>query len=129
MDKVADPSNGNVGWVSNETLKQQQVPMIKAVTQTLNLPNAPNVTGYKLMQFGSSTPLDQKQIDEMMKNWQTQQTNLQHMLGQLLQQNATTLNNLAKEVQQQNIQLPMILPVIVMPNTNVMTQPTTEIKK
>lgn len=112
--KVADPGNGNVGWVSNEALKQQRIPMVKTITQNVNSPNG---SGYKIMQFGSSQPFDQKQMDDMIKNWQAQQGNVQRMFSQMLEQSAANLNTLAKQMQQQNIQLPMIIPLVVVPDS------------
>lgn len=111
--KIADPSNGNVGWVSNATLQQYRMPQVKTITQSTTTPNG---SGYKVMQFGGTMPFDQKQLDELMKNWQAQQGNMQRVFGQMLEQSAVNLEALAKEMQKQNFQFPMIVPLVVMPN-------------
>lgn len=115
--KIADPSNGNVGWVSNDTLKQQGIPYTKIITQSLN---GPNQTGSKTVEYMGPVPVNEQQMSEAMKKWQTQRNQIQSRFNQILQQNIKALDALSKEIQDPDFQFPMVIPVlqpvVVMPN-------------
>jgi hypothetical protein len=116
--KVADPSNGNVGWVQNEILKKQGLPTVKTTMQSVRSSDG---SGYKLMEsFSGGKPIDQKQMDELLQKWQVKREQMQKVFNQVLQENAKTLGALAKELQDPNLQIPLLLPVlqpvVIIPN-------------
>lgn len=123
--KVADPSNGNVGWVSNDTLKQAQLPQLKILTSTGK--NANDNSSYRVVQYSSgSSTVDDQQLARMMRAWQEQQVMLQRTLGQLIEQSAAGLNAVAAQLREQPVQMPLVVPMVVMPAAS---ESTAEVKK
>jgi len=99
--KIADPTNGNVGWVSNETLKKHRLPIIKTLVQSIN---SANEASYRTMQYLSSDI----QTEEMIKKWEAQRQGLQVLFNQMLEQNAKTFDLLTQELQDSGFHFPSL---------------------
>lgn len=101
--KVADPSNGNVGWVNRKTLSDEGYPTFQVKTFGKETKNG-NMQGYQIIQYSSGAqPLDQKQMDAMIKSFQIQESDMQKQMHQ------------AFEAWSQPILVPVLQPIILMP--------------
>lgn len=98
--KVADPNNGNVGWISDEVFKQQNIPYIKIYTQKMGNPNS---SSYQIIQYsGNTLPAEMNpQINQFLKNWQVQQQTMQQVFSQLLNQGMSNLNAMVQYLNEQ----------------------------
>lgn len=90
--KVADPSNGNVGWVNSKTLSDEGYPAFQVKTFSKETKNG-NEQGYQIIQYSSAQPFDQKQMNAMLENFQAQEI----------------------ETWAQPILIPMLQPIVLVP--------------
>ena len=128
--KVADPSNGNVGWVSNETLSQPNLPIIRTFSQTIIRPGSQN---NPMLPANALPSIDEQQVQEFLRNWQVQQKNMGQALNQLFNQSIVNFNTLLRTFNEQEAQFansPLLQPVQVTPATKATeTQPAAAEKK
>lgn len=93
--KIGDPSNGNVGWINNSQLKSAAPFKIFIHRQE----DKPSSNGnYQIIEF-SGNPFNQQQIDNFLKQMQSQQVNFQKLMNQFMEQNADTFKEMAKQLQ------------------------------
>lgn len=112
--KVADPANGQVGWINNETLPPQNRVYVKTITQSANTPNK---NSSQVVQYTGSEQLDEKQMGQLMQNLQNRQAELQLVFDQILNQSVVNFNALLRQLNQQTSR-PWVLPgqtVIITP--------------
>jgi hypothetical protein len=93
--KIGDPSNGNVGWINNTQLESARALKIFIRTQETK-PNSN--ANYQVIEF-SGNPFDQTQIDNFLKQMQSQQANFQKLMNQFIEQNADSFKEMAKQLQ------------------------------
>ncbi len=98
--KVADPKNGNVGWVKQADLKSAGFTVTQQIVDTGN-----GTHGYQVTGFGGVQTMSPEQTQAMLKRLndaqQAAQKAWQDMIGSF-----TKLN------------LPVVVPVVVMPEKN-----------
>lgn len=98
--KVADPRNGNVGWINKKDLKGKSVNF--TLSQTV-LPNDKNQTGYQIVQFSNQTPFAQpvtpEQSHAMIQKFQAQQAEMEKSMQMTMN---TLLSNMNGFIKQQN---------------------------
>jgi hypothetical protein len=92
--KIADPSNGNVGWVNNETLKQQGMIFTKTITKSVSTPNETNT---QVINYSGHQVVDEKQVQELMNNWQKTQENLSKTFNQMMNQSIEDINRFLQQ--------------------------------
>ncbi|HVV67636.1 MAG TPA: SH3 domain-containing protein [Gammaproteobacteria bacterium] len=112
--KVADPTNGQVGWINNETLPAQNRVYVKTITQSTNTPNK---NSSQVIQYSGNEQLDEKQLGQLMQNLQNRQAELQQVFDQLFNQSVVNFNALLRQLNQQTSR-PWVLPgqtVIISP--------------
>ena len=98
--KVADPRNGNVGWIKSADLKQTGF-TYKVVT------SGDGTHGYQIIQYGNTKPYTAEQVSTIMKSMQKRQQMLQKDM-QLMMQDMFAMHHSWMD-------FPMIVPVIVVP--------------
>lgn len=83
--KIANPANGDVGWVKDETLKTQGISYIKNVIKQSNGPNQTLQT--QSVQIGSFPTENQNEYDmnEIMKKWRVNQFEFQKSMSDFQQ--------------------------------------------
>lgn len=92
--KIADPSNGNVGWVNNETLTQQGMVFTKTITKSVS---APNEKGTQVINYSGNQAFDEKQVQELMDNWQKTQENFSKTFNQMMNQGIEDINRFLQQ--------------------------------
>lgn len=116
--KVGDTKTGQVGWVNNETLKQYGASNTTTITKTIN--TSPG-QALEVLQYNSQ-PLNQQQVEELMKNWKTTQENLNRSFNQMMNQSLYNLNQFLQEFNREQAQsrgaapAPLSQPMIIIPN-------------
>jgi len=105
--KVADPTNGNVGWVKQADLKAGGFTFTQEVISTGNKPTTQSFTLY-----GSPSPLTAAQTQEIMNRIVQSQKDVQNMMHEIFKNGASP--NLPN--------FPIIMPVIVMPEQKAAPQ-------
>ncbi len=115
--KVADPTNGNVGWVSADMLKQLGYPKIYMQTYSAKDGDNNASVGYQVVQSANASPANNQQIQQILADLQTQQDAMQRAFNQLVNQSISNFNEFAKQLQQQESHL-VVQPVIIVPEKN-----------
>ncbi len=122
--KVADPSNGNVGWIPNAALQQKNLPVVRTFSQTIVSPGNKN---FQLFQSNDLQAIDEKQVQELLRNWQLQQKNIGQAINQILNQSITNFNTLLRTFNEQEAQFintPLTQPSTQVPATKPVPAPT-----
>lgn len=105
--KVANPTDGNVGWIKATELSHTGF-------RFNVLSTGDGAQGYQIIQYGNMQPYTPEQFSQTMKKIQLQQQTWQKDTQQIME-------NLFKSMQQS--WFPMILPVVVLPEKMVSPQP------
>ena len=114
--KVGDPRNGNVGWAKLADLK--------GVGLQFNIIQSGNgMHSYQLIEYDGNSTLSPEQIKAAAKQMQMQQQNIQ-MRQQAIQENVTKMmNDVFNTMHQYWVNLPMIMPVIIVPEKAATANP------
>lgn len=112
--KVANPKNGNVGWVKAQDIKQKGYPELYLKTFNDKSGNK-DTQGYQVMEYSGSQPLTPKQMETLMQNVQKNQIDMEKTMNQLMQESMNNFNNQMKSMQLQPVYVPVIQPVILVP--------------
>lgn len=96
--KVGDPKTGNVGWISNDVLHANGMIYTKTTVQPIP---TPATKGYQVVQYSGTQQLDEKQIEQLMQNWQKTQQNFNRTFNQMINQSVSNLNQLLQQYNQQ----------------------------
>jgi hypothetical protein len=113
--KVADPRNGNVGWVKMNDLNSEKSTEYTFTQRLINTGNTPQT--YQVIQFGSPNKLTSDQVKEMLKKQQVEQQQLQENINRSMQKMLNEMNNLYHwNSTWFNHDMPFIMPVIVIPS-------------
>jgi hypothetical protein len=107
--KVADPKNGNVGWIKSTDLNSANGSnfSFKVIT-TGSGPNS-----YQVVQFGSPQPFTSEQAKTIMKNMEVRQQQLQKDIQKMMQ---NMLNITGSTI-------PMLAPMIIVPDKQPIKNP------
>lgn len=100
--KIADPNNGNVGWIRSSELKEVTGGYTFS-QQYINTGTSPH--GYRIIQFGQPTSMTPEQSQMMLKKMQQRQETLQKDMQLMIQ-------DMFKNV---DTSFPMIVPIIMVP--------------
>lgn len=114
--KVADPRNGNVGWVQSSDLSSGASSTFSFTQSISNGDKAP-IT-YKFIQFGEPAQLTKEQKQDMMKEVQTQQKAIQQSIQTMMQEMDQQFNSHFHMMHE-----PFIMPVVVVPVPNTSAKP------
>lgn len=107
--KVADPKNGNVGWIKSSDLDMKGTNAFSFTQKVISTGNGPN--SY-VIQFGNPQLLTPEQSKEFYQRLQEQSKRIQQNAEKMMEEMFKNVN--------QN-QIPVLMPVIVMPNPNATT--------
>jgi len=106
--KVADPRNGNVGWIKNSDLNVSGGSTGFTFTQHI-ISTGKEPGSYQIIQFGNPQQhMSSEQTQKMLQQMQERQQAIQHDTQKMIQ-------DMYKNMNQESINLPMIMPVIVLP--------------
>lgn len=100
--KVADPRNGNVGWIKSTELNGVN-------TQFNVIQTGDGQHGYQIIQYGNTMTPDQ--ISNMTKQMQLQQQTIQNDMNKMMR-------DMFNNSHQYWMSVPMMVPVVVMPVNN-----------
>lgn len=107
--KVADPSNGNVGWIEKKILNDQNYPSLLIKTFGENTKDKTS-SGYQMIEINLP---NKEQMQNLMQNFQTQQKQFQQLFNQIMQQNVTDFNRMLNA--QPEI-VPILQPILIAPD-------------
>jgi len=106
--KVADPRNGNVGWIQSSDLNAKDANGFSFSQKIISTGNGPN--SY-FIQFGTPKLLTPEQSKEFFNRLQEQTQNIQRDTQKMMQ-------DMFKNMNQFEMQFPIVMPVIIIPNSN-----------
>lgn len=112
--KVADPRNGNVGWVKQADLKASKVTFTQQIINTGNSPHS-----YEIIQFGGTQSMTPEQKAAAAKRMEENQKAIEQSMHQLI-------DNLSKGFNQAVTGMPVIMPVIIVPEQKKEAVPATK---
>jgi hypothetical protein len=107
--KVADPRNGNVGWIQSSELNTKDSNGVSFSQKIISTGNGPN--SY-VIQFGTPQLLTPEQSKEFFKRLKEQTQSIQQNTQKMMQDIFNNMN-------QFDMQFPIVMPVIVMPNSDL----------
>jgi hypothetical protein len=107
--KVADPKNGNVGWIQSSDLNVNNSNGFSFSQKMISTGHGPH--SY-VIQFGTPQLLTPEQSKEFFKRLQEQTQSIQENTQKMMQ-------DIFKNMDQFEMQFPIIMPVIVMPNSDI----------
>lgn len=122
--KVADPRNGNVGWVKMKDLGSADTSEYTFTQRFINTGNSPQT--YQIIQFGGPNKMSADQVQLELKKAEQQQQKLQENMNKAMQNMLNDMNSLYHwNSQWLNNGTPFVMPVIVIP---AQTLPANKIK-
>jgi hypothetical protein len=108
--KVADPRNGNVGWVKMNALETPGNTEYTFTQRFINTGSTPQ--SYQIIQFGSPNKMSSEQLQTLLQQNKAQQKQIQENINKMV-------NDMSKLYQWNNTwfnnDVPFVLPVIVIP--------------
>jgi hypothetical protein len=107
--KVADPKNGNVGWIKSADLDMKGTNGFSFSQKMISTGKGPQ--SY-VIQFGIPQTLTPEQSQAFIKRIKEQTQSIQKDTQKMMQ-------DMFKSINQMQTQFPVIMPVIVMPNADV----------
>ncbi|HVY53137.1 MAG TPA: hypothetical protein VHA13_01300, partial [Gammaproteobacteria bacterium] len=116
--KVADPRNGNVGWLKIDDINKEKNSEYTFTQRFINTGPASN--SYQVIQFGTPDKKTVQQIQDSLKKQQAEQAELQNNINKSIQKMVEDMRNLYKfnNTWYEN-SAPLIMPVIVMPSSSL----------
>ncbi len=116
--KVADPRNGNVGWVKVKDLGPANTTEYTFTQRFINTGNSPQT--YQIIQFGGPSKMSPEQVQIQLKKTEQQQQQLQENMNRAMQNMLNDMNKLYNwNSQWLNNGTPFVMPVIVIPAQNM----------
>ena len=116
--KVADPRNGNVGWVKMKDLGSSGTTQYTFTQRFINTGKSPQ--SYQIIQFGGPEKMSPEQVQNMLKKTETQQLQVQENINKAMQNMMNDMNDLYRwNSNWFNNGMPLIMPVIVIPAGNM----------
>ncbi len=116
--KIADPRNGNVGWVQSSDLNNTGSSSSVTITQSIVNDNKSPMT-YRVIQMGQPTDVTSEQSKAMEKQIEQERQAVQQSMQNMMRD----INQLYKD-SGANFQSPFLMPVIVLPvQKNTTTSP------
>jgi hypothetical protein len=116
--KVADPRNGNVGWVKLKELGNGNTTEYTFTQRFINTGTSPQT--YQIIQFGGPNKMTPEQVQLQIKQTELYQQQMQQNVNRALQNMIKDMNNLYHwNTQWFNNGTPLVMPVIVIPAQNL----------
>ena len=116
--KVADPRNGNVGWVKVKDLGEANTTDYTFTQRFINTGNSPQT--YQIFQFGGPHKMTPEQVQLQLKQTEQRQLQMQENMNKAMQNMVNDMNNLYHwNTQWYNNSAPFVMPVIVIPAQNL----------
>lgn len=120
--KVADPHNGNVGWIKMSDLSGEKTSEYTFTQRIINTGSSPQ--NYQVIQFGAPNKMTSAQVQDLLKKQQSDQQILQNNMNKSIQKMVDDMRNLYKWNSNWNSHnLPFVMPVIVIPAQNTTEKP------
>lgn len=115
--KVADPTNGNVGWIESKALDQSGTTSFTFKQQVSGDSTKPYT--YQVFEFGNSKKLSDKETQQSLLKMQQDQRNMQESVGKAIKSMVNELYKVYDSQWQmmQDSRFPIIMPVVVVPAT------------
>lgn len=115
--KVADPRNGNVGWVKTNEIYEGGVPASVTFTQKITSDGKGQPHSYQIIEFGNQKNLNSQQVHDMMQKLQMQQQMMQRSMQKAVQDMIKSMNDLYHEEGSMfdYPHLPFVMPILVVP--------------
>lgn len=114
--KVADPRNGNVGWLKMGDLNNEKTSEYTFTQRLIN--TGPSSNSYQVIQFGTPDKRAAHQIQDSLKKQQTEQAELQDSINKSIQKMIEDMRNLYKwNNYWYNNSAPLIMPIVVVPSS------------
>lgn len=120
--KVADPRNGNVGWVKAKDLNAENTTEYTFTQRFMNTGAAPQT--YQIIQFGGPNKMTPEQIQLQLKQNEQKQQQLQENINKAMQDMINDMNKFYHwNSQWLNNNVPFVMPIIVVPAPKISTDP------
>jgi hypothetical protein len=116
--KIANPKNGEVGWVK---VKELQGPLIitnvsgNVMQQQIVTDNAKNPQVYSIIQYSGPKELKPEEAQEMAKKMQQQQRDMEVSMQQMQKHMQQMIHDMNKNFDRNFYTFPVIQPIIVVP--------------
>ncbi len=116
--KVADPRNGQVGWIKTKDLGASNNSEYTFTQRYINTGNAPH--SYQIIQFGGPNKMTPEEIQLQIKKNEQQQQLIQENMNKAMQNMVNDMNKLYHwNTEWMNSGLPFVMPVVVIPAPNL----------
>jgi hypothetical protein len=112
--KVADPRNGNVGWILSSDLSANNSNGFSFTQKVISTGNGPH--SY-VIQWGDPRVLTPEQSKAFFEHLQEQTQSIQKDTQKMMQ-------DMLKNMNQLDMQFPVVMPVIIMPSSDIPTKKT-----
>lgn len=112
--KIADPANGNVGWVKSDQLSNtgnMQFTFTQSITNNKQVPAT-----YRVIQFGQPKPLTSEQAQAITKEMQMRQQAIQHSMREMMRDMDKFISDDWHFMHTGNF--PVFMPVVMVPVQN-----------
>lgn len=113
--KVADPNNGNVGWIKSKELNQSGTTSFSFKQKVYDNDDAPY--NYQVFEFGSDKSWSNKDTHKELMKLQERQRDIEYSLGKSIQNMVNELHDVYESQSGflQDARFPIIMPVVVVP--------------
>lgn len=112
--KIADPRNGNVGWIKSSDLNQetQNSSNVTLTQRIINDGKGPHT--YQIIEYGQPHKLTEQQVQEMVQKMQQQQQTMRQSMQKAINDMLQDMHNLY-ETNWNMGGFPVIMPVVILP--------------
>ena len=114
--KVADPRNGNVGWIKSTDLNASGATSFSFSQRILNDEKKPE-NSYRIFQFGNTSKKSDKELQDQLSKLEAQQQLLQESVNKSIRSMVNDMNKLYQQYWQimNDSGMPIIMPVMIVP--------------
>jgi hypothetical protein len=114
--KIADPRNGNTGWVKTSDLSPNGSSSFSFSTRYISDDKNKN-RGYQLIQIGDTDSKSNQQIQSQLLKLQEQQAAIQQSVNKSIENMVKDMNKLYKQYQEMMKEsgVPVVMPVMLVP--------------
>lgn len=114
--KIADPRNGNVGWVKSSDMSGAGGPTFTFTQRVYDNGKAKGANTYQVIEYGQPQKASGQQLQDWVQQMQTRQRELQQELQYSIQQMLQQINTLSQHTLDfTNQNPPIIMPIVVVP--------------
>lgn len=117
--KVADPKNGNVGWIkASELATANQLKSTVTFTQSIDKNTAAPASSYNIIQFGNQKPMTEEEKEAFAKKFEMQQKQLMENMNKFFENINSGDNNTVPVVIFPAPKMPAVQPQATVNNPN-----------